>query len=360
MTNDIDVQYMKLAIDLAKTGMYTARPNPSVGCVLVKNIDGEDKKIGQGYHFKAGEPHAEINAMQDAKNNGYDIAGSTAYVTLEPCSHTGKTPPCANALVDANVAKVVVAMIDPNPKVAGKGISILKDAGIEVVTGVCETEAKKLNKGFLKVMSGGLPYVRMKIASSMDGSTAMASGESKWITGKKARAEVQHWRAISGAIVTGSETVLSDDPNLNVRFGFKRKYRDILLEDIKQPIRIVMDRRGRVDMNFSMMHDGQMTIVYGDDGKAMIDTSLTDMLEELRDEHNVNDVLIEAGGTLSGAFLEQNLVDEIILYQAPIFLGTSARTMLNFEIETLAQAQKFKVESTKIIGEDIRTILVRP
>ena len=205
-----DQYWMQRAIELARLGQYSTKPNPNVGCVLVKN----DQLIGEGFHPKAGQPHAEVFALRQAGDNAKD---ATAYVTLEPCAHYGRTPPCAEALVKAQVRKVVVACSDPNPLVAGKGVQILRDAGIEVAIGVCETLAKTLNSGFLKAMSTGLPYVRLKIASSLDGRTAMASGESKWITGTAARQDVQHWRAVSGAVITGIQTVLADDCELNVR-----------------------------------------------------------------------------------------------------------------------------------------------
>ncbi|MGK7731797.1 bifunctional diaminohydroxyphosphoribosylaminopyrimidine deaminase/5-amino-6-(5-phosphoribosylamino)uracil reductase RibD, partial [Acinetobacter baumannii] len=191
-----DQYWMQQAIELAKRGLYSTKPNPNVGCVIVK----DDQLIGEGFHPKAGQPHAEVFALRQA---GEQAQGATAYVTLEPCAHYGRTPPCAEALVKAQVKKVVVACPDPNPLVAGKGVQILKNAGIEVEIGICEDLAAKLNQGFLKAMSTGMPYVRLKVASSLDGRTAMASGESKWITGSAARQDVQHWRAISGAVITG-------------------------------------------------------------------------------------------------------------------------------------------------------------
>lgn len=202
--------WMQRAIALARLGQYSTKPNPNVGCVIVK--DGQ--LIGEGYHPRAGHPHAEVFALRQAGELAKD---ATAYVTLEPCAHYGRTPPCAEALVKAQVKKVVVACSDPNPLVAGKGVQILQNAGIEVETGICVDEAKTLNFGFLKAMSTGMPYVRLKVASSLDGRTAMASGESKWITGTAARQDVQHWRAISGAVITGIQTVLADDCELNVR-----------------------------------------------------------------------------------------------------------------------------------------------
>lgn len=347
-----DIAYMQRAIALAKTGIYTTRPNPAVGCVLVNDVGQGAQIIGEGYHYRAGEPHAEVHALRNAAENGFSTEGATVYVTLEPCAHTGKTPPCADALVAAKVAKVVIAVKDPHHKVAGKGIAKLQAAGIDVITGVCEAEAMALNQGFLKVMSGGLPYVRLKIAASLDGRTAMASGESKWITGAAARQDVQHWRAISGAIITGSETVLQDDPALNVRTGFKVSNTEIPLADIPQPIRVVLDRRNRVDINFKLLNDGQTTLVFGHDN-----ADLAQVLTTLRDEHQVNDVLLECGGTLAASFLEADLVDEIILYQAPVFLGASARPMLNFAIEKLADKKQFGINQVVEIDGNLRIML---
>lgn len=345
---------MQHAITLAKTGIYTTRPNPAVGCVLVNDVGQGEQIIGEGYHYRAGEPHAEVYALRNAAENGFTTEGATVYVTLEPCAHTGKTPPCADALVAAQVAKVVIAVKDPHHKVAGKGIAILQAAGIEVITGVCEAEAVALNQGFLKVMAGGLPYVRLKIAASLDGRTAMHSGESKWITGEAARQDVQHWRAISGAIITGSETVLQDDPQLNVRQGFQVNGTDIALADIPQPVRVVLDRRNRVDKSFKLLNDGQATLIFSHDN-----VDLVSVLTTLRDEHHVNDVLLECGGTLAASFLEANLVDEIILYQAPVFLGASARPMLNLNIEELVDKKQFRIIEQQMVGEDLRLRLVR-
>ena len=206
-TAQSDQHWMQQALALAKRGQYTTRPNPAVGCVLVK----DNQLIGEGFHPKAGQPHAEVFALRQA---GAQASGATAYVTLEPCAHFGRTPPCANALIEAGVARVVMATLDSNPQVAGIGRARIEAAGIGTTVGVCEAEAQALNAGFLQVMAGGRPYVRLKIAASLDGRTAMASGESKWITGAAARAEVQHWRAISGAVITGIGTILADVPKL--------------------------------------------------------------------------------------------------------------------------------------------------
>ena len=341
--------WMQQAIALAQHGQYSTRPNPNVGCVIVK--DG--KVVGTGFHPRAGQPHAEVFALREA---GQLAKGATAYVTLEPCAHYGRTPPCAKGLVEAGVAKVVVACSDPNPLVAGKGVQILKDAGIAVELGVCEADAAALNKGFLKAMATGMPYVRLKVASSLDGRTAMASGESKWITGAEARQDVQHWRAISGAVVTGIETVLADDPQLNVR-----QLADVNLADIVQPQRVILDRQGRLPLDAQILKHPETLMVMGPFRQELAQLgvvqleiqSLADLLKTLKD-FQIYDVMIEAGATLSTAFLQENLVDEIISYIAPTFLGQSARAMFNANFEQMAQQLRFKLEDVTQLGQDIR------
>ncbi|QIO07144.1 bifunctional diaminohydroxyphosphoribosylaminopyrimidine deaminase/5-amino-6-(5-phosphoribosylamino)uracil reductase RibD [Acinetobacter shaoyimingii] len=345
--------WMQRAIVLAQQGQYSTRPNPNVGCVIVK--DGQ--VVGEGFHPQAGQPHAEVFALRQAG----DLAqGATAYVTLEPCAHYGRTPPCAKGLVEAGVAKVVVACSDPNPLVAGKGVEILKQAGIDVIVGVCEEEAKQLNLGFLKAMSTGLPYVRLKVASSLDGRTAMASGESKWITGPEARRDVQHWRAISGAVITGIETVLADDCLLNVR-----ELQHANLEQIVQPKRVILDRQGRLPLTAKILQNPETVMVMGPFrselarlGVVQLDVqSLKDVLKTLKD-FQIYDVLIEAGATLSTAFLKENLVDELISYVAPTFLGQSARAMFNADFVSMTEQLRFKLKEVTQIGDDIRLKLI--
>lgn len=251
-----DTDFMQIALEFAKKGEFTTRPNPAVGCVIVK--DG--LVIGQGFHPKAGESHAEIFALADAKNRGESVVGATAYVTLEPCSHYGRTPPCAKALIDCGLKKVVIATLDSNPKVAGCGVAMLVDAGIEVVVGVCEHEAVELNAGFLKAMATGLPYVRVKMGVSLDGRTAMKNGQSKWITGEESRRDVQRLRAKSGAIITGSGTVIADNPALTVR-------PDMLdLKCIPPPKIVVVDRRGLIKnkYNYQIFKD-KNTLIWQND-----------------------------------------------------------------------------------------------
>lgn len=341
--NAQDNYFMMLAIEQAKLGQYTARPNPAVGCVIVQ----EGKVVGQGFHPKAGEPHAEVFALRDA---GIRAEGATAYVTLEPCSHTGRTPPCAQALIDASVKRVVIAGLDPNPQVAGRGVSLLEQAGISVSIGVLTAQAEALNKGFLKAMRSQMPYVRLKIATSLDGRTAMASGESKWITGPAAREDVQKLRAKSGAIITGSETVITDNPQLNVR----STQLGVAIEQIPLPKVVVLDRRKR--LKYDLKSPYQLcrhvdTLYWRED-------NLITLLKTLVSEYQCYDVLIEAGASVAGSFLSQQLVDELILYQAPCILGSQARAMVEFSPLSLAQQLRFDYHSHDQIGSDIKFTLL--
>lgn len=349
-----DQYWMQQAIELAKRGLYSTKPNPNVGCVIVK----DDQLIGEGFHPKAGQPHAEVFALREA---GEHAQGATAYVTLEPCAHYGRTPPCAEALVKAQVKKVVVACPDPNPLVAGKGVQILKNAGIEVEVGICENLASKLNQGFLKAMSTGMPYVRLKVASSLDGRTAMASGESKWITGAAARQDVQHWRAISGAVITGIETVIADDCQLNARL-----LRNFDIETVAQPKRVVLDRQGRLSLNAKILENPETVMVMGPYRQELADLGVIQLeiqplkmlLQTLSKQHQIYDVLVEAGATLSTAFLQEGLVDELISYIAPTLLGKSARAMFNAEFEYMAEQLRFTLLDVTQIDQDIRLRLI--
>ncbi|WP_168395582.1 bifunctional diaminohydroxyphosphoribosylaminopyrimidine deaminase/5-amino-6-(5-phosphoribosylamino)uracil reductase RibD [Acinetobacter indicus] len=346
-----DQIWMQRAIELARLGQYSTKPNPNVGCVLVK--DGQ--LVGEGYHPRAGQPHAEVFALRDA---GDAARGATAYVTLEPCAHYGRTPPCAKGLVEAGVARVVVACPDPNPLVAGKGVQILRDAGIQVEVGVLEQQAHQLNLGFLKAMAMGQPYVRLKVASSLDGRTAMASGESKWITGNSARLDVQHWRAISAVVITGIETVLADDCQLNVRQ--LAIHQDI--SSIVQPKRLVLDRQGRLPLTAKLLEQPDSVMVMGPYraelealGVIQLEVQpLDQLLRTLVQQYQLYDVLIEAGATLSTAFLQQQLVDEVISYVAPTLLGRSARAMFQAEFERMAQQLRFKLCDVTQFGDDVR------
>ncbi len=350
-----DLFWMRRAIELARLGQYSTKPNPNVGCVIVKDA----QLLGEGHHPRAGQPHAEVFALRQA---GEQARGATAYVTLEPCAHYGRTPPCAKALVDAGVVKVVVACPDPNPLVAGKGVQILKDAGIQVSVGVAEAEAAQLNAGFLKAMATGMPYVRLKIASSLDGRTAMASGESKWITGTAARADVQHWRAISAAVLTGIDTLLADDCLLNVRH--LEGVDDI--HSVVQPKRIILDRQGRLPLSAQILQQPETVMVMGPYraelaalGVLQLESQpLATLLAQLVQQHQIYDVLVEAGATLSTAFLQEGWVDEVISYVAPTLLGRSARAMFNAEFEQMAEQLRFKLCDVTQLGDDVRLRLI--
>ena len=362
-----DLMWMDRALALAARGRFTTAPNPNVGCVLTRN--GE--LVGEGWHQKAGEPHAEVHALRAA---GEQARGATAYVTLEPCSHYGRTPPCALALVEAGVRRVVVAMTDPNPLVAGRGLEILSSAGIEVLCGVREAEAKALNPGFIKRMQTGLPWVRVKLAASLDGRTALANGQSQWITGPAARADVQVWRARSSAILSGADTVLVDDPSLNVRWHelpseIQAEYPQSAL---RQPVRVVVDSRQRLQPEaklFSMpgavwlarhqqqgvwsAETEQLLLPLAESGKL----DLRALLRELG-ARGINEIWVEAGRQLAGALVSQQLVDELILYLAPKVLGESAQGLLALpELGSLAQAPLFSLREACQIGEDLRLTL---
>lgn len=338
-----DRYFMMLAIEQAKRGLYTARPNPAVGCVIVK----AEEIVGQGFHPQAGQPHAEVFALKDA---GTQVAGATAYVTLEPCSHTGRTPPCARALIDAGIMRVVIAGLDPNPQVAGRGVRLLEQAGIAVTVGILNAQAEALNQGFLKAMRMQMPYVRLKIATSLDGRTAMASGESKWITSAAAREDVQKLRARSGAIITGSATVIADNPQLNVR----STQLAISPEQVPEPMVVVLDRRAR--LAHDLQSDYQLcrradTLYWRKD-------DLIALLKSLVSEHHCYDVLIEAGAAVAGSFLNQQLVDELIVYQAPCLLGAQARAMVDFNPLSLAQQLRFDYHSHEQVGTDLKLTLL--
>jgi diaminohydroxyphosphoribosylaminopyrimidine deaminase/5-amino-6-(5-phosphoribosylamino)uracil reductase len=369
-----DQEYMAKAIQLAQKGLYTTSPNPRVGCILVKS----DTIIGQGFHIKAGEGHAEVNAIADAKQRGNDTRGATAYVTLEPCSHFGRTPPCSQGLIDAGITRVVGAMTDPNPEVAGNGFNMLRDAGIDVVDNCLAAESAKLNPGFIKRMSlagmnkAALPYVRLKMATSLDGRTAMQSGESQWITGPEARAEVQRIRAQSCAIICGADSVLIDNPSMNVRIKAEG------MIEPRQPLRIIIDSQHRVTedakiftltgnviiaspnkpaVNITSKH---CTVSYLETPAQIGDNSqqvnLTGLLELLA-KQDVNEVLIETGAKLAGAFIEQNLVDELILFTAPTLLGSDARPAFNLPFTKMDQQIRWSWHDVRMVGNDLKLVL---
>lgn len=342
--------WMTQALAQAKTAIYRTRPNPAVGCVIVK--DGHI--AGQGATAPVGGSHAEVFALQAA---GEQAKGATAYVTLEPCAHYGRTPPCAEALVKAGISKVVMASLDPNPLVAGKGKQILNDAGIVTEVGVLSGQAIDLNRGFLKVMAGGLPYVRLKIAASLDGRIAMASGESKWITGEAARQDVQHWRAISGAVVTGIETILADDAQLNVRY-----LPDVDLTQVLQPYRVILDRQGRLPLTAKILQQPETVMVMTPYREELAQLgviqlpiqSLTELMQTLQSQYKIYDILVEAGATLVTSFLQENLVDEVIQYIAPMYLGQTARSLNQLLYSQMQQRLNFQLFDLQQMGQDIR------
>ena len=337
--------YMSRAITLPDKRPYTTRPNTKACCVIVS----EQQIIGEGYHYQAGQPHAEVFALKQAAAQHPDkLVGATAYVTLEPCSHYGRTPPCADALIQAGIAEVVIAVTDPNPKVAGGGIAKLQQAGIHVITGISQERAYALNRGFFQVMSGGLPFVRLKIASSLDGGIAMASGQSKWITSETARADVQRLRAQAGAIITGSETVLQDQPSLNVR----QIDDGIPLSDIPQPLLVVLDRRHRIKTTdiWYQNQQQQRPIILMQEANL----SLTALLEQLKTDYHIHDILIEAGAQVAGSFLQAGLVDELIVYQAPCILGHTARSMIHFPATRIEQQLTTTLVSHETVGNDLK------
>ncbi|OBY52740.1 bifunctional diaminohydroxyphosphoribosylaminopyrimidine deaminase/5-amino-6-(5-phosphoribosylamino)uracil reductase RibD [Aggregatibacter aphrophilus] len=365
-----DAEFMQLALDLAKQGEFTAAPNPAVGCVLVKN----GQIVGKGFHAKAGEPHAEVMALREAGDNA---RGATAYVTLEPCAHYGRTPPCAKGLVDAGVRNVIAAMYDPNPLVAGKGLGILADAGIESAVGLLKENAEELNKGFLKRMRTGRPFVQLKLAMSIDGKTAMANGESKWITGAQARADVQQYRAKASAILSTSQTVLADNPSLNVRWAelpqeVHSRYAE---QHLRQPVRVILDSAHKVRSDFNLFLTDSPVWLAGRDKFELngfpASTEYLQLIPNQRESHlqtlmtelgrrQINTLWVEAGATLAGALIAENLVDELIIYMAPKLLGDQARDLCHLpNLTKLADAPLWELQLCEPVGNDLKLIYIR-
>lgn len=390
---------MAEALRLAGRGIFSAHPNPCVGCVIVR--DGV--VIGRGFHVRAGEPHAEVHALREA---GERARGATAYVTLEPCAHQGRTPPCADALVAAGLARVVVAVADANPLVAGQGMARLRAAGITVDCGLLQAQAVALNAGFLRRMAGGLPRLTVKVAASLDGRTAMASGESQWITGSDARRDVQRWRARSSAIITGVGSVRADDPALTVRPELWQDATELLPRQdeggdlpasdaaVRQPLRVVLDSSLRMPVTAQLLTRPGMTWVVLAADTDMTDDALVEHLAvrdaglgararalraagaRLRavpaDSHGrpeltavlrllagagCNEVLVEAGAGVVGSCLRAGLVDELVLYQAPTLLGSSARPLADWPLAVLAEQQRLTLVDLRQLGRDVRLIL---
>ncbi len=361
-----DHHFMQRAISLAKRGHFTTSPNPRVGCVIV--LDGEI--VGEGFHKKAGEGHAEVHALKQA---GSKAKGATAYVTLEPCSHFGLTPPCAEALIKAQVSHVITAMVDPNPKVSGRGLKKLQAAGISTQFGLLEQDARALNPGFIHLMTTQLPYVRCKLAASLDGKTAMASGESQWITSIEARTDVQRLRAQSCGVICGADSVIFDAARMNVRWQalgeLQQRYAQ---EDVRQPVRIIIDGKNRltpdlpifqepskillirhtIENNSVWPHFVEQVVIAKAKNADHIDLQL--LLKYLA-QQGLNDLLIESGAQLAGAFISQDLVDELILYQAPKLIGSEGKSLVNMpEITQLSQAKNLDINDVRMLGKDFR------
>lgn len=362
---------MSRALALAAQGRLTTRPNPSVGCIIVR--DGQ--VLGEGFSAPAGGPHAEIRAMETA---GQDLRGATVYVTLEPCNHFGRTPPCSDALVRAAPARVVVATRDPHPRVAGSGIDRLRGAGIEVDVGLHEAEARALNAGFMVRHERGRPLVRLKLAASIDGRSAMASGESQWITGVEARRDVQRLRARSCAIVTGSGTVLADDPRLTVRREDLPELSalDAAFLERQPPLRVVLDRELRTPVDARLLQTPGVLLFSAaaapEQRRAALLASGAECaslpevaagldlaaLLGLLAGRDCNEVLFECGPRLAAAVLAANLVDELWLYQAPLLLGARARAMADLGLERLAEGLRFEYREVTPMGGDLRLVMV--
>jgi diaminohydroxyphosphoribosylaminopyrimidine deaminase / 5-amino-6-(5-phosphoribosylamino)uracil reductase len=349
---------MTRALELAARGLNTTHPNPRVGCVIVQG----DRTVGEGWHERAGEPHAEIMALRAA---GEQAADATAYVTLEPCSHFGRTPPCADALIQARVARVLFALEDPDPRVRGQGAERLRQAGVEVRSGLMQPEASELNAGFIKRMAEGRPWVRVKLAMSLDGRTALAGGASRWITGEAAREDVQLWRARSSALLTGVGTVLADDPRLDVRLGTEKP---------RQPLRVVLDSRLRTPPGARLFDSAGAVWIF----TASADSARRAALEArgAHIEHEgrldlegvlarlgqaeMNELHVEAGATLSGELIRTGLADELLVYVAPMLLGPQARPLAELPLLTdLQAAPRFRLIETRPIGADLR-LRLRP
>ena len=360
--------WMAQACQQAEQGRYTTHPNPRVGCVLVKN----GLLVGAGFHLQTGLAHAEVNALAAA---GEQAIGATAYVTLEPCSHQGKTGPCADALIKAQVACVVFGMLDPNPQVAGNGIKKLTAAGIQVIGPVAEATCRALNPGFIKRMLEGLPFVRVKMAMSLDGRTAMASGESKWITGPEARLDVQKLRAQSDAIITGIGSVLADNPSMTVRIDSHNQ--EIDSKQVRQPRRVILDTALSIPPESKILYPATQVQIFcladqvepehselllqkglqisyadqGDDGRI----DLLQVMEQLADQ-GINEVLVETGAELAGSFLQAGLVDEVVVYMAPKLMGSVARPLFQLPLEYMDEVVDLTITSVRQVGQDLRLV----
>ena len=355
-----DCSYMRRALELAKKARFNCPPNPAVGCVIVK----DRRIIGEGFTQKTGEAHAEVMALRDAASRGESVEGATVYVTLEPCSHYGRTPPCALALKHAKVARVVAALKDPNPLVAGKGLKMLEEAGVKVECGLEAEEAEEINRGFLKRQREGMPWVRTKMAMSVDGNTALANGKSQWITSEEARADGHFWRGISGAVLTGLGTVLADNPQMTARFeGVTR-----------QPLKVVVDSNLSLNPDLKIFQGGKTLLVCahydivraenfesqgvevielpGKDGKV----DLRALMKELA-KREINDVHVEAGARLNGALAMEGLIDEYLIYVAPVFLGDGRRLLDLPSFKDLCEGVALEFTDIQKVGPDVHCLL---
>ena len=360
-----DHHFMARAIELAKRGRYTTSPNPNVGCVIVK--DGEI--VGEGWHEYAGGPHAEVMALKAA---GDKALGATCYVTLEPCSHHGRTPPCADGLIKAQVGRVVAAMVDPNPQVSGRGLKRIQAAGIDYDAGLLSEQAGGLNQGFIKRMRGQGPFIRVKLAATLDGKTALANGKSQWITSSHARKDVQEYRAQSCAIISGADTVIMDNASLNVRFDELTIGKTVIkAEQVRQPLRVIIDTQCRLTPDLKLFdvdspiilvrtqqHDDELAwpdfveqvIVPSISGKA--DLAAVVELLALR---GCNNLWVESGATLAGAFVSAGLIDELIVYQAPKLIGSAGRSLIDLpHYDDMSQLKSLHILDITRVGPDIR------
>lgn len=360
--------WMSRAVQLARKGHYTTHPNPRVGCVVVKN--GEC--VAEGFHVRTGSAHAEINALRKLQ---FDARGCTVYVTLEPCSHHGRTPPCADALIEARPDAVVIAMTDPNPAVAGRGIKRLQQACIEVTVGVLQAEAEKLNPGFIQRMTSKRPWVRLKLGMSLDGRTALSNGKSHWITGSAARKDVQFLRAEAAAILSTAQTVIMDQASLNVRLAADQLG---VQGEVRQPLRVILDRRQKLTGKEKLFAtDSAILLITVNPAEAYrqrfnadyirvveIDINPQGLLDlqalmQLLAEHEINEVLCECGGRLSGALLKTGLVDEICLYTAPLLLGDQAKGLVSLgDLSELDQALSVEFKDIRVVGKDLKITAV--
>lgn len=359
MFTPADHTFMSRALQLAEKGLYTTTPNPRVGCVITQN----NEIVGSGWHEKAGQPHAEINALATA---GEAARGATAYITLEPCSHHGRTPPCTDALIQAGIARAVIAMKDPNPRVLGNGIAALKQVGISVQIGLMQDQAETLNTGFIKRMQQKKPWMRLKMAISLDGKTALNNGQSQWITSEAARRDGHHWRARSCAIMTGIGTIRADNPRLTVRH----------IPVSRQPKKVIIDNHLAIPIDADILKEGDTCIFTTSAGNTAKIASLEKMgvrvipAERTGQEQvnlvsvmttlaqlECNEILVEAGSALSGALIRAGLVDELIIYMAPSLLGGNARDMFQWpEFTSLGQKITLQIVDLRKIGRDIRMI----